>query len=56
MMTAADEILKKQRAGGSCKMPKFTSVLPTSVANVSNSHGYTSQSTMWTLTEERAAK
>lgn len=54
MMTNANEILKKQRAGKSCKMTKFTLVLLTSVMNVSNSYHYMSQNTRWSLTEERA--
>lgn len=37
MMMDADRILKKQIAGGSCKIPDFTLVHPTSVMNVSNS-------------------
>lgn len=56
MMKDANGILKKQTAGESCKMSKFSLVLPTLVMNVSNSHGYTAQSTMWSLTEERVAK
>lgn len=46
MMMDANGIFKKQIAGGSCKMPKFALVYPISVMNVSNSHCYTSQSTI----------
>lgn len=45
-MMDANGIFKKQIAGGSCKMPKFALVYPISVMNVSNSHCYTSQSTI----------
>lgn len=55
-MDANGILNNKQIAGGSCKMSKFALVYPISVMNVSNSHCYTSQNTIWSLTEERVAK
>lgn len=55
-MMDANGIFKNQIAGGSCKMSKFALVYPISVMNVSNSHCYTSQSTILSLDEERVAK